>query len=358
MRQQRAVGKATRPETNAWSVGICVGLGLLLLELFLIATPGQAGILDASWTAPTTNTDGSPLNDLAAYRVYHGTPSSPCPGSSRTQIASPTSSPASNQTVSLRLTGLTVGTRYYVAITAVDAAGNESACSSVASAVARPDFAVSPTGTVTFGDVNLGTFAERTFTVTNTGGGTVSGAVSVAAPFTIKSGSPFSVSGVGASTTVTVRFTPTTTTTVSATVSFTAAGGTIAPIVTGRGVAGAVAGADTTRPTVTIISPTPSPTYNTRSSTLTLGGTASDNVGVTRVTWANSRGGSGDATGTTSWSTGALALQTGANGLTISARDAAGNVGTTPLTVVYDPTPPSISITAPGSGRSFRARRP
>ena len=36
--------------------------------------------------------------------------------------------------------------------------------------------------------------------------------------------------------------------------------------------------------------------------------------------------------------------------MTISARDAAGNVGTTTLTVVYDPTRPSISITAPGSG--------
>jgi hypothetical protein len=243
MRQQRTDGKATRRETNAWFVGICVGLGLLLLELFLVATPGQAGFLDASWTAPTTNTDGSPLKDLGSYRVYYGTQSSPCPGSSRTQIASPTSSPTSNQTVSTRLTGLSVGTLYNVAVTAVDTAGNESPCSAVASAVPRPDFAVSPTGTVAFGDVNLGTFAERTFTVTNTGGGTVSGAVSVAAPFTIKSGSPFSVSGVGASTTVTVRFTPTTTTTVSATVSFTAGGGTIAPIVTGRG----VAGADTTR---------------------------------------------------------------------------------------------------------------
>ena len=37
-------------------------------------------------------------------------------------------------------------------------------------------------------------------------------------------------------------------------------------------------------------------------STLALSGTASDNVGVTQVSWANDRGGSGNASGTTSWS--------------------------------------------------------
>ena len=156
MHQKRTNENTTKAETSARSVGICVGLGLLLLELLVATTPGQAGILDASWTAPTTSADGSPLNDLASYRIYYGTPSSPCPGPSRTQIASATSSPAPNQSVSLRLTGLTVGTRYYVALTAVDTTGNESACSSVANAVARADFAVSPTGTVSFGSVTSG----------------------------------------------------------------------------------------------------------------------------------------------------------------------------------------------------------
>src|SRR5205823_7332140 len=62
-----------------------------------------------------------------------------------------------------------------------------------------------------------------------------------------------------------------------------------------------VTSSDTTPPTVAITSPTSSSTYSTTSSPLTLGGTASDNVGVTQVTWASSRGGSGTATGTTSW---------------------------------------------------------
>jgi len=103
------------------------GLGLtLLLEILLVTSPGTAGILDATWTAPTTNTDGSPLTDLQAYRIYYGTSSAPCLGSSVTQIASPTASPGPSQTVSLRLTGLTIGSLYNVAVTAVDAGGNGS----------------------------------------------------------------------------------------------------------------------------------------------------------------------------------------------------------------------------------------
>ena len=185
------------PGTNARSAVTCVGLGLLLCAILLVTTPGTAGILDATWTAPTTNTDGSPLTDLASYWLYYGTSSSPCPGSSSVQVASPTSSPGPNQTMSVRLTGLTTGTLYNVAVSAVDAIGNQSSCSSIANAVARADFAVSPTGTVNFGSANLGSFAEQTFSVSNTGGGTISGSASVVAPFSIVSGSPFTLSGVG-----------------------------------------------------------------------------------------------------------------------------------------------------------------
>src|SRR5437588_11541655 len=170
------------------------GLGLtILLEILLVTSPGTAGSLDATWTAPTTNTDGSPLTDLQSYRIYYGTSSAPCPGSSVTQVASPTSSPGPNQTVSLRLTGLTIGSLYNVAVTAVDAVGNESPCSGPASAVARADFAVNPSGTVNFGGVNLGSFAEQSVVVSNTGGGTISGAASGAATFSIASVSPFSL---------------------------------------------------------------------------------------------------------------------------------------------------------------------
>src|SRR5437773_10464185 len=104
-------------------------LSLILGGLLLIAIPGEAGILDASWTAPTTNTDGSPLTDLASYRVYYGSATGSCPGSIFFEVASPTSSPAPNTTMSFRLVGLAPGTRYYVSVTAVDLSGNESGCS-------------------------------------------------------------------------------------------------------------------------------------------------------------------------------------------------------------------------------------
>jgi len=54
---------------------------------------------------------------------------------------------------------------------------------------------------------------------------------------------------------------------------------------------------------------------------------------VTQVTWANSSGGSGTATGTASWTAGGIVLQAGANVLTITARDAAGNTATATVTV-------------------------
>lgn len=93
---------------------------------------------------------------------------------------------------------------------------------------------------------------------------------------------------------------------------------------------------DTTPPTVTITTPTSGATYSTGNSPLTVAGTASDNVGVTSVTWSNSRGGSGTASGTTSW-TASIPLSPGSNTLTITASDAAGNQGTDTLTVTYLP---------------------
>ena len=325
----------------------CVGLGLVLGGVLLVAAPGGAGILDASWTAPTTNSDGSPLTDLASYRVYYGTSNPPCPGASFLEVASPTSTPPANQTINSRLAGLTTGTLYTVSVTAVDANGNESDCSTPASAVPRINFAAAPTGTVNFGSVNVGGFADQVFTVSNTGGGTVSGTVSTSAPFRIVSGSPFNLIGVGATQAVTVRFTPTTSATATTNVSFAADGDTISRILTGTGT-------DTTAPTLTIASPTSNPTFSTSTTLLTLGGTASDNVGVTQVTWANSRGGSGTAIGTTSWTASGIVLQMGTNVLTVQARDAAGNFSTDSLTVTLsDAAPPTITITSPTATSTY-----
>lgn len=102
-------------------------------------------------------------------------------------------------------------------------------------------------------------------------------------------------------------------------------GGTPAPIAPG----------DITVPGIAIGSPTIGASYTTSNGTLSLSGSASDNVGVTQVTWVNSRGGSGTASGTTTWSVSGIALQGGTNTLTVTARDAAGNTASDTLIVTY-----------------------
>jgi predicted xylose isomerase-like sugar epimerase len=115
---------------------------------------------------------------------------------------------------------------------------------------------------------------------------------------------------------------------------------------------------DTTAPSVSIASPTAGSTYATASANMPLGGSASDNVGVTQVNWVNDRGGSGIASGTTNWSVSAVALQSGTNIITVTARDAAGNQSTDTLTVTYTPPDtavPTVSILGPTSASSYAA---
>jgi len=59
---------------------------------------------------------------------------------------------------------------------------------------------------------------------------------------------------------------------------------------------------------------------------------------VTQVTWANSLGGNGTATGTTAWTASGIVLQMGTNMLTVQARDAAGNTKVATLTVTLSGT--------------------
>jgi len=118
--------------------------GLTLGGILLVTASGDAGVLTASWTAPTTNTDGSALTDLAFYRVYYDTSDTPCLGTTYVEVATPDSSPPPDETVSVQLTELTTGWIYSVSVTAVDAHGNESTCSEIASAIAQDDSAITP----------------------------------------------------------------------------------------------------------------------------------------------------------------------------------------------------------------------
>jgi hypothetical protein len=75
-----------------------------------------------SWTSPSQNTDGSPLNDLHGYRVRYGT--------SPTNLSRSTDVPNASAT-SVAISGLTSGT-WYFAVTALNAAGIESDLSNLA----------------------------------------------------------------------------------------------------------------------------------------------------------------------------------------------------------------------------------
>jgi uncharacterized protein (TIGR03437 family) len=118
---------------------------------------------------------------------------------------------------------------------------------------------------------------------------------------------------------------------------------------------------DTIAPTIAITSPTSGPSFSTSSSTISLGGTSSDNVGVTQVTWATDHGASGTASGTANWTISGVAVPAGSTQITVTAADAAGNVATAVLAVTStatgpsDTTPPAISITSPTSSSSFTA---
>jgi hypothetical protein len=106
---------------------------------------------------------------------------------------------------------------------------------------------------------------------------------------------------------------------------------------------------DRETPVVTLVSPTSAATFTTSATSLILAGTATDNVGVTSVDWTTDTGLSGSATGTASWSTGAIALAPGETQIVVSAHDGAGNRGSATLRVTMMPqvAPPAIDIVTP-----------
>ena len=76
-------------------------------------------------------------------------------------------------------------------------------------------------------------------------------------------------------------------------------------------------------PSVYITNPTFSPVYTNATSTISLGGGSDDNQGVTAITWANNRGGSGSVNAPfDNWFVSGVALQPGTNLLTVTAFDA------------------------------------
>jgi hypothetical protein len=75
-----------------------------------------------NWVAPTTNTNGSALTDLAGYKIYYGTSSNQL--TSTITISNPGQ-------LTYVVDGLSIGTTYYFAIAAVSTGGVQSSDSSV-----------------------------------------------------------------------------------------------------------------------------------------------------------------------------------------------------------------------------------
>jgi Ca2+-binding RTX toxin-like protein len=94
-----------------------------------------------------------------------------------------------------------------------------------------------------------------------------------------------------------------------------------------------VANASGTPPVITITSPTVDPTFTSDASSITLAGTAVDDGSVVSVTWVNNRGGSGAATGTTSWTAAGIPLAGGVNLIAVTATDNTGNSTTDTIAV-------------------------
>ncbi|HMV82293.1 MAG TPA: BACON domain-containing carbohydrate-binding protein [Blastocatellia bacterium] len=108
---------------------------------------------------------------------------------------------------------------------------------------------------------------------------------------------------------------------------------------------------DADAPLVAITSPTlPQPAPNV-SGVVTLAGTATDNNAVASITWLSNRGASGTATYTAStgrWTATNVPLSPGQNTITVTARDATGNVARAVITL--GAAPPAILVTIAGNG--------
>jgi hypothetical protein len=105
-------GRLCRP-FHGVSITTLIFLTLLILILPM-SVENACSSITLHWTAPTTNTDGSPLTDLAGYRLYYGNSS----GSYSHYI------PLDTETT-YTFTSLDNGTYYFV-VTALNSLGVES----------------------------------------------------------------------------------------------------------------------------------------------------------------------------------------------------------------------------------------
>jgi Fibronectin type III domain len=78
------------------------------------APPAGNGVATVSWIAPTQNSDGSKITDLAGYYIYYGI--SPNTLNQSVQISDP-------RTTAYTVSNLRSGTTYYFSVVAITASG-------------------------------------------------------------------------------------------------------------------------------------------------------------------------------------------------------------------------------------------
>ncbi len=108
----------------------CIALAAAILVSPIFLSSAHAGSISVYWNAPGINTDGTPVQDLAGYRIYYGygPTAAYAPPCNSYYIDVP------NQT-GYSLNGLPDGAVTYVQVTARDASGHESGCSNEAAAM-------------------------------------------------------------------------------------------------------------------------------------------------------------------------------------------------------------------------------
>jgi len=123
----RLSGTPTAGDVRTYSnitISVSDGSATASLPAFSIQVVALAtGSATLSWTPPTSNTDGSPLNDLAGYRVYWGT--SPTSLSNSVTVANPG--------LATYVVGQLTPAVWHFAVTAYTTTGYESSYSNVAS---------------------------------------------------------------------------------------------------------------------------------------------------------------------------------------------------------------------------------
>jgi len=84
------------------------------------APPAGNGVATVSWIAPTQNSDGSKITDLAGYYIFYGT--SPKTLNQFIQVSDP-------RTMAYTISNLRSGTTYYFSVVAFTASGKRGGAS-------------------------------------------------------------------------------------------------------------------------------------------------------------------------------------------------------------------------------------